>query len=81
MERPTIGELNIKGNRKIPTSKLMEVLKASRVGKGDTLDKEALLRIQYELEQQCQSMGHYGVSANTRPSNLYRAAELPSILQ
>ena len=73
VERPTIGELNIKGNRKIPTSKLMEVLKASRVGKGDTLDKEALLRIQYELEQQYQSMGHYGVSVNTSIQSLPRS--------
>ncbi|MEZ5453308.1 MAG: outer membrane protein assembly factor BamA [Thiothrix sp.] len=65
VERPAIGEINIKGNRKIPTDKLMEVLKLRNVGKGDTLDKAALLSIQQELEQQYQAMGHYGVDVQT----------------
>lgn len=65
VERPAIGEINIKGNRKIPTEKLMEALKLRNVGKGDTLDKEALLGIQRELEEQYQAMGHYGVDVNT----------------
>lgn len=65
VERPAIGEINIKGNRKIPTDKLMEVLKLRNVGKGDTLDKAALLSIQQELEQRYQAMGYYGVNVNT----------------
>lgn len=65
VERPAIGEINIKGNRKIPSDKLMEVLKLRNVGKGDTLDKAALLSIQQELEQQYQAMGHYAVDVNT----------------
>ena len=57
VERPAIGEINIKGNRKIPTDKLMAALKVANLAKGDTLDKAALIRIQQELEQQYQAMG------------------------
>lgn len=73
VERPAIGEINIKGNRKIPTAKLMEVLKARNVGKGDTLDKAALLEIQQELEEQYRAMGHYGVTVETTIEPLLRS--------
>ncbi len=65
VERPAIGELNIKGNRKIPTDKLMEALKLRNISKGDTLDKEALATIQREFAEQYQGMGHYGVDIKT----------------
>ena len=65
VERPAIGELTIKGNRKIPTDKLMQVLKLRNISKGDTLDKAALATIQRELAEQYQGMGHYGVDINT----------------
>jgi outer membrane protein insertion porin family len=72
VERPAIGEINIKGNRKIETAKLMEVLKLRNVGKGDTLDKEALIGIQQELIQQYQAMGYQGVDVNTTIEPLLR---------
>lgn len=72
VERPAIGELNIKGNRKIPTEQLMEALKLAKLAKGDTLDKAALVRIQQELEEQYQAMGHYGVDVQTKVESLSR---------
>lgn len=72
VERPAIGEINITGNRKIPTDKLMEVLKLRNIGKGDTLDKAALASIQQELEQQYQAMGYYGINVNTTLEGLPR---------
>ncbi len=72
VERPAIGEINLKGNRKIPSAKLMEVLKSRNVGKGDTLDKAALLSIQQELEEQYKAMGYYGVSVETSIEPLLR---------
>lgn len=72
VERPAIGELNIKGNRKIPTDKLLEVLKLRNISKGDTLDKAALATIQKELAEQYQGMGHYGVDINTTVEALPR---------
>jgi outer membrane protein insertion porin family len=72
VERPAIGEINIKGNRKIPTDKLMDALKLANLAKGDTLDKAALIRIQQELAQQYQAMGNYGVDINTKVEPLAR---------
>lgn len=72
VERPAIGELNIKGNRKIPTDKLLEVLKLRNISKGDTLDKAALVTIQKELEEQYQGMGNYGVDVQTSVAPLAR---------
>jgi len=73
VERPAIGEINIKGNRKIETAKLMEVLKLRNVGKGDTLDKAALLGIQQELEEQYRAMGYYGATVETTIEPLLRS--------
>ncbi|WP_028488130.1 outer membrane protein assembly factor BamA [Thiothrix lacustris] len=72
VERPAIGELNIKGNNKIPSEKLMQVLKLRNISKGDTLDKAALATIQRELEEQYQGMGHYGVDIKTTVTPLER---------
>jgi outer membrane protein insertion porin family len=72
VERPAIGEINIKGNRKIPTDKLMDALKLAKLAKGDTLDKAALIRIQQELAAQYQAMGNYGVDINTKVETLAR---------
>jgi outer membrane protein insertion porin family len=72
VERPAIGEVNIKGNSKIPTEKLMEVLKLRNISKGDTLDKAALATIQRELAEQYQGMGNYGVEIKTTVDALPR---------
>ena len=72
VERPAIGEINIKGNRKIPTEQLMEALKLANLAKGDTLDKAALVRIQQEVAEQYQAMGNYGVDINTKVETLPR---------
>lgn len=64
-ERPAIGEINVKGNHKIPTDKLLEVLKLRNISKGDTLDKAALVTIQKELAEQYQGMGYYAVDIKT----------------
>jgi len=71
VERPAIGELKVTGNRKIPTEKLMEVLKLRNISKGDTLDK-ALATIERELAEQYQGMGHYGVAIKTTIETLPR---------
>ncbi len=72
VERPAIGEINIKGNNKIPTDKLMQALKLANLAKGDTLDKAALIRIQKELEEQYQAMGNYAADINTTIETLPR---------
>lgn len=73
VERPAIGEINIKGNHKIPTDKLLEVLKLRNISKGDTLDKAALVTIQKELQEQYQGMGYYAVDIKTTVDTLPRS--------
>lgn len=64
-ERPAIGDITITGNSKIKTEQLLQGLKAAGIGKGDTLDKAALNKVQRELEAQYLSQGNYGVVINT----------------
>jgi outer membrane protein insertion porin family len=72
VERPAIGEVNFKGNHKLSTSKLMEVLKERNIAKGDTFDKEAFQAIQQEIGEQYLAMGYYGVNINTTVEPLAR---------
>ena len=65
VERPAIGEIAVTGNSKVSTDQLLQALKAANVGKGDMLDKAALLKMQRELEAQYLTMGHYGVNIDT----------------
>ena len=65
VERPAIGDITVTGNTKIKTEQLLQGLKAAGIGKGDTLDKAALNKVQRELEAQYLSQGNYGVVINT----------------
>lgn len=72
VERPAIGEINVKGNHKIPTGKLLEALKLRNISKGNTLDKAALVTIQKELAEQYQAMGYYAANIKTSVEALPR---------
>lgn len=65
VERPAIGEINVSGNRKIATDKLLQALKLRDVVKGNTLNKEALVTIQKELIEQYRAMGYQSVEVKT----------------
>lgn len=70
VERPAIGEITITGNNQVKTEQLMQALKSAGLGKGDTLDKAALLNVQRELEAQYLSLGYYGVQVDTTTQSL-----------
>ena len=72
VERQAIGEINIKGNHKIPTDKIMEALKSAKLNKGDTLNQAALEQIDGELRDQYHSMGYYNADIATVIESLPR---------
>ena len=72
VERPAIGEINIKGNHKIPTDKIMDALKSAQLTKGSTLNQAALEQIDAELRNQYYSMGYYNADVETVIESLPR---------
>ncbi|MCB1621651.1 MAG: outer membrane protein assembly factor BamA [Thiothrix sp.] len=72
VERPAIGDINVKGNSKVKTEQIMQALKVSGLSKGDMLDRAALTRFERELEQQYLSIGYYGAKVSTQVQPLDR---------
>ena len=72
VERPAIGEINIKGNHKIPTDQIMSALKSAKLNKGDTLNQSALEQIDSELRNQYYSLGYYNADVATVIESLPR---------
>lgn len=60
-ERPTIGSLEIDGNKDITTDNLMEGLEEAGFVEGRVYDRSQLERLQRELERQYFANGKYGV--------------------
>lgn len=66
VERPTIGNIKISGNKKIPTKKLQEVLKNIGIEEGNVFDRSILEGLQESLQQQYVSLGNYNAKVTTR---------------
>lgn len=64
-ERPTIGAIVIKGNKKIPTKKLNEVLNTIGIKEGNVYDSSILQGLQESLQQQYLSQGQYNAKVTT----------------
>lgn len=65
VERPTIGAINISGNKKIPTKKLQEVLNNIGIAEGNAFDRSTLQALQESLQQQYFNLGQYNAKVNT----------------
>lgn len=61
VERPTITELNIEGNKDIPTEELLKGLKEIGLAAGQVYVPSSLDMLQRDLERQYYSHGKYGV--------------------
>ncbi len=60
-ERPTIGSLEIDGNKDITTDNLMEGLEEAGFVEGRVYDRSQVEKLQIELERQYHANGKYGV--------------------
>lgn len=71
-ERPTVGRLQIIGNKSIKTEPLLDSLRQNGMAEGLTYVPSTLDRIQQELEQQYYIHGQYGVKIDTEVTELPR---------
>lgn len=72
VERPTITELNIEGNKDIPTEELLKGLKEIGLATGQVFVPSTLDMLQRDLERQYYSQGKYGVQIKTDVQELPR---------
>ncbi|MBK8453590.1 MAG: outer membrane protein assembly factor BamA [Thiofilum sp.] len=70
IEREAIGEINITGNKKLPSANILEFLKKLNIAKGNGLDKQALIKAEEELGKAYQGQGLYNASVNISTRSL-----------
>jgi outer membrane protein insertion porin family len=64
-ERPSISEINIKGNKAIETDALLEGLKGAGLAVGQVFQRSTLEGMQLELQRQYVQQGRYDASIDT----------------
>jgi outer membrane protein insertion porin family len=69
-ERPTIGSIEITGNKDIKTEDLMKGLKQSGFAEGRVFDQSQLDRLEQELQRQYFSAGKYAVKIKSEVTPL-----------
>ncbi len=69
-ERPVIGAINIEGNKEIKKKQLLEGLKSSGLGEGDTFDEVRLRAIKKELLKLYHSRSKFDVIIDTQSEPL-----------
>jgi len=78
LERPSIEEFTIDGNKDIKTEDLMESLRGVGLARGRTFDRSILDEVQGFLREQYYDRGKYGVVVNAdvidRPNNTVRVS-------
>lgn len=72
VERPSIAELNIKGNKAIKDEDLKNGLKDIGLATGHSFDRSVLDKISQELRRQYYNQGKYGVVLKTEVTPLER---------
>ncbi|MDP1602803.1 MAG: outer membrane protein assembly factor BamA [Legionella sp.] len=70
IERATIGEITIVGNKEIPSDKMKELLKQMNLVKGRVFQRSALERLEKELKQAYNARGKYNARIDTKVASL-----------
>jgi len=70
VERATIGDITVVGNKEIPADKMKELLKDMGLVKGHVYQREALSRLEKELKQAYNARGKYNARVETKLTNL-----------
>ncbi|AMO56150.1 membrane protein [Endozoicomonas montiporae] len=72
VERPSISQIKIEGNKAIKTDDLMNGLRSSGLSEGEIFQQATLEAIRLELERQYVSQGRYGASISANVEALPR---------
>jgi len=70
VERPTIDEIFIEGNKQIKTDALLDGLKKSGISEGSLYKRSVFESLSVELERQYSSQGKYSASVEVKTENL-----------
>jgi outer membrane protein insertion porin family len=70
IERATIGEISVVGNKEIPADKMKEFLKQMNLVKGRVFQRSALERLEKELKQAYNARGKYNARIDTKVASL-----------
>lgn len=71
-ENPTLGRVEIQGNKAVKDKQLNEVLKKLNIAEGEVYDPAKVNAIQQGLEEQYQQLGYYAVKVSTKTYKLPR---------
>lgn len=71
-ERSSIAQIDLSGNKSVPTDKMLEGLKQIGIASGQIFDKATLDRAEQEIKRQYLSQGKYAATVKTTSSPLER---------
>lgn len=69
-ERPAIAQINIEGNKAIPTEELIKALRNNGVSEGQIFRQSVVEGMSQELERQYVGQGRYGATVTSRVEEL-----------
>jgi len=70
VERPTITDLRIDGNKKVETEQLQKAMRDIGLARGQVLDPRALDQLEFELQRVYFGMGQYGARVESEVEDL-----------
>lgn len=71
-ERASIAQIDLTGNKSVPTDKMLEGLKQIGIANGQVFDKATLDRAEQEIKRQYLAQGKYAATVKTTSSPLER---------
>jgi outer membrane protein insertion porin family len=72
VERPSISEIEVEGNKNLPTEDLMDGLKASGLAEGEVFQRSTLERIELEILRSYIAQGRYNAYVDAKVEELPR---------
>src|SRR3990167_4345424 len=70
VERETVGEITLTGNKEIPSDKLKDILKQMGLVKGQVFQRSALERLKKELKQAYTARGKYNAQIDAHVTHM-----------
>ncbi len=72
VERPSISEIEVEGNKNLPTDELLKGLKTAGLAEGEVFQRSTLERIELEILRSYVAQGRYNASVDAKVEELPR---------